>query len=158
LMAGLVTVSASAASLLLNLEGLATLAIAWIVFRENVGRRVFLGAMAILGAAALLSWGGSGIGAGFGVLAIAGACLAWGIDNNLTRKLSSADPVQITAIKGLVAGAANLVIALAFDAAIPDARSLAGAALVGFLGYGVSIVLFVFALRHLGTARTGAYF
>ena len=110
LMIGLVHTTASTGSLLLNLEGLATMAIAWLVFRENVDRRLLLGAFAILAGAVLLSWPGegSGFGVGWGALAIAGACLAWGIDNNLTRKLSAADPVQITLIKGLVAGTVNL--------------------------------------------------
>src|SRR6201999_2785860 len=78
-------------------------------------------------------------------------------DNNLTRKLSAADPLQITAIKGVIAGAVNLTIALASGAALPGAAVL-GAACVGLLGYGVSLVLFVLSLRGLGAARTGAYF
>jgi hypothetical protein len=90
--------------------------------------------------------------------AIEAACLAWGIDNNLTRKLSAADPVEIAAIKGVVAGSINLVLALWQGAATPRVPVLMGAAVVGFFGYGVSLVLFVLALRHLGTARTGAYF
>jgi drug/metabolite transporter (DMT)-like permease len=158
LMIGLSQTEASSAALLLNLEGLATMAIAWLAFRENVDRRVLLGAASILAGALLLSWRGGPAGVGWGALAIAGACLAWGIDNNLTRKLSSADPVQIAMAKGLAAGAVNLVLALAGGAALPAAAPLLGAALVGFLGYGVSLVLFVLALRHLGTARTGAYF
>jgi drug/metabolite transporter (DMT)-like permease len=156
-MVGLSTTQASSAALLLNLEGLATMAIAWIVFRENVDRRLLLGALAILAGALLLSWQGGPTGFGFGALAIAGACLAWGIDNNLMRKLSSADPVQIALIKGLVAGCVNFLLALALGAHLPPLRALAGAAVVGFFGYGVSLVLFVLGLRHLGTARTGAY-
>ena len=158
LMAGLATTPASTASLLLNLEGLATLAIAWLVFRENVDRRLLIGAAAILGGAVLLSWRGGPAGGGQGVLAIAGACLAWGIDNNLTRKLSSADPVQIAMLKGLAAGAVNLALALTLGASLPPLPVVAGIALIGFLGYGVSLVMFVLALRHLGTARSGAYF
>ena len=107
LMFGLSTTDASSASLLLNLEGVATMAIAWIVFRENVDRRLLLGAAAILAGAVLLSWSGEGFSLGWGSILIAGACLAWGIDNNLTRKLSASDPVQIAAVKGLVAGAVN---------------------------------------------------
>lgn len=158
LMVGLLTTPASSAALLLNVEGLATMGIAWIVFRESVDRRLLVGAAAILAGAVLLSWRGSGAGVGLGALAIVGACFAWGIDNNLTRKLSSADPAQIAAIKGLVAGAVNLSLALANGASIPSVGALGGAGLVGFMGYGVSLVLFVLALRHLGTARTGAYF
>ncbi len=157
LMFGLSRTDAATASLLLNLEGLATMGIAWVAFRENVDRRLLVGAFAILAGAALLSWQGQASfqwGAGF----IAGACLCWGIDNNLTRKLSSADPVQIAMIKGLVAGAINLFIAIAHGAALPSAGVILAAGIVGFLGYGVSLALFVLALRHLGAARTGAYF
>jgi len=93
-----------------------------------------------------------------GPAAIVAACLAWAIDNNLTRKVSLSDPVQIAMIKGLVAGPVNLAIGLLAGAALPGASTIAAAALTGFLGYGVSLVLFVLALRHLGTARTGAYF
>ena len=158
LMAGLATTPAFIASLLLNLEGLATLGIAWLVFRENVDRRLLVGAAAILVGAVLLSWRGGPAGGGLGMLAIAGACLAWGIDNNLTRKLSSADPVQIAMLKGLAAGTVNLALAIMLGASMPTIPVVAGAALIGFLGYGVSLVMFVLALRHLGTARSGAYF
>lgn len=158
LMVGLAATPAATASLLLNLEGLATMAIAWLTFHESVDRRLLLGAAAILAGAVLLSWQGGPSGFGWGTVAIAGACLAWGIDNNLTRRLSAADPVQIALIKGLGAGAANLALALAAGAHLPSVLAIGGAAVIGFLGYGLSLVLFVFALRHLGAARTGAYF
>ena len=158
LMLGLMTMPASSTSLLLNLEGLATMLIAWVVFRENVDRRLLIGAAAILAGAVLLSWQSGPGGFSLGAIAVAGACLAWGIDNNLTRKLSAADPVQIAAIKGLVAGAVNLVLALTAGMELPSIGAVAGAAVVGFLGYGISLVLFVLGLRHLGAARTGAYF
>jgi drug/metabolite transporter (DMT)-like permease len=158
LMLGLARTEAASGSLLLNLEGLATMGIAWLVFHENVDRRLLLGAGAILAGAAVLSWGGHGLALDGGVALIAGACLAWGIDNNLTRKLSSADPVLIAMVKGLAAGSVNTVLAVLGGAAMPPIGSVAAAAFVGFLGVGVSLVLFVLALRHLGTARTGAYF
>src|SRR5438477_1366879 len=158
LMFGLATTAASTASLLLNLESLATMALAWVIFGENVDRRLLAGAAAILAGAVLLSWQGGSGGLGWGAIAIAGACLAWGIDNNLTRRLSAADPVQIAVIKGLAAGAVNLVLALIAGAQLPSASAIGGAALIGFIGYGVSLVLFVLVLRHLGAARTGAYF
>lgn len=158
LMFGLSQTSASSGSLLLNLEGLATMAIAWIVFRENVDRQLILGATAILAGAVLLSWTGTGLSLDAGSLFIAAACLSWGIDNNLTRKLSSADPVQIGMIKGLVAGSTNLVLALSLGASLPGVGPTGAGAVVGFLGVGVSLVMFMLGLRHLGTARTGAYF
>jgi len=158
LMVGLATTPASTASLLLNVEGLATMAIAWIVFHESVDRRLLIGAAAILAGAVVLSWQGETGRLGFGALAILGACLAWGIDNNLTRKLSAADPIEIAMLKGLVAGGANLILALAYADALPAFGPVALAGVVGFLGYGVSLALFVVSLRHLGAARTGAYF
>jgi drug/metabolite transporter (DMT)-like permease len=161
LMWGLTLTPASTSALLLNTEGLATMAIAWVVFRENVDRRIFFGAMAILAGALLLSWP-EAVGAGprlhWGSVLIVLACVSWGIDNNLTRKLSAADPLQIAMIKGLAAGAVNLALALAGGAPSPGFITVAAAAAVGFFGYGVSLVLFVLGLRHLGTARTGAYF
>lgn len=158
LMLGLNQTSASSGSLLLNLESLASMGIAWLVFRENVDRRLLLGAFAILAGAVVLSWSGQAVrfDAGAGLIAV--ACVAWGIDNNLTRKLSSADPVIMTMIKGLVAGSVNVGLALLVGSALPSSAVVGVTALVGFLGVGVSLVLFVLALRHLGTARTGAYF
>ena len=120
-MLGLARTDAAAASLLLNLEGVATMGIAWIVFRENVDRRLLLGAFAILAGAALLSWQGAAV-IPLGAVLIAAACLCWGIDNNLTRKLSSADPVQIAMLKGLVAGAVNLSLAW-YGATVPPPPS-----------------------------------
>ncbi|MBS0385269.1 MAG: DMT family transporter, partial [Proteobacteria bacterium] len=146
LMIGLSQTPASSAALLLNVEGLATMAIAWIVFKESVDRRLLAGALAILAGAALLSWRGGPQGVGLGAFAIVGACLAWAIDNNLTRKLSASDPVQIATLKGLAAGLVNFALALLFGARLPPPLSVAGAAMIGFLGYGVSLVLFVQAL------------
>ncbi len=158
LMLGLARTSAASGSLLLNLEGLATMAIAWVVFRENVDRKLLLGAASILAGAFVLSWQGQGLRIDGGGLLIAAACLAWGVDNNLTRKLSSADPVVITMIKGLVAGSVNLTLALLLGARLPSFGAVSGAIIVGFLGVGVSTALYILALRHLGGARTAAYF
>jgi len=159
LMVGLAITAASSASLLLNLEGVFTAVLAWFVFKENFDRRIALGMAAITLGGLVLSWGGRlEVGVPWGVLAIAGACLAWGIDNNLTRRVSAGDPVQIALIKGLVAGAVNFTIALAMGAHVPAFSTVTMAALLGFFGYGVSLTLFVLALRHIGTARTGAYF
>jgi drug/metabolite transporter (DMT)-like permease len=137
------------------------MAIAWLVFRENVDRRIFSGAMAILAGAVLLSWPaavGTGPTLNWGSVLIVLACVSWGVDNNITRKLSAADQLQIAMIKGLAAGAVNLSPALARGASFPPLSTVATAAAVGFFGYGVSLVLFVLGLRHLGAARTGAYF
>ena len=159
LLLGLMTTSASAASLLLNLEAVATAAIAWIVFRENVDKRVGAGFAFILLGGVLLSLPQDGrFALSDGALLIAAACLCWGIDNNLTRKISGSDPSQIAMWKGLAAGAVNTGLALATGAKLPAMSIILAVAAIGFLSYGVSLVLFVRALRHLGTARTGAYF
>lgn len=159
LMVGLTGMPASGASLLLNAEGVFTALLAWFAFKENFDRRIALGMLAILAGAAILSWPGEVSFAGLvPALCILGACLAWGIDNNLTRKVSLTDASWIAATKGLVAGPVNLALAAALGSQLPAALPVAGAMVLGLLAYGVSLTLFVVALRHLGTARTGAYF
>jgi drug/metabolite transporter (DMT)-like permease len=107
----------------------------------------------------LLGWEAwRGFGPPWGALAVAAACLCWAFDNNLSRKLSGGDALQLAALKGWAAGLINLALALGLGLGVPDAARPLGAAAVGFVGYGLSLVLFVLALRHLGTARTGAYF
>ena len=159
LMTGLTVTPGSTASLLLNLEGVLTAILAWVVFKENFDRRIALGMAAITAGGVLLSWEGRPeAGLPWGAFAVTGACLAWAIDNNLTRKVSAGDPVQIAAIKGLVAGTVNLSIALARGSEMPGAWTVLACGVVGLVGYGISLTLFVLALRSLGTARTGAYF
>ncbi len=159
LMIGLTRTPASAASLLLNLEGVFTALLAWFVFRENFDRRIALGMLAIVAGGMALSWEGRVSWGGVaGPLAVAGACLCWGIDNNLTQKISAGDPVQIAMVKGIVAGSVNTIIAFLLGAGSPAAPRVLAALVLGFLSYGVSLVFFVLALRQLGTARTGAYF
>lgn len=159
LMIGLTSTPASSASLLLNLEGVLTALLAWFVFKENFDRRIFAGMVLIVLAGVLLSWEQIPVlGVPWGALSIVGACLCWAIDNNLTRKVSGSDALQIAGVKGLVAGTVNLGIALSLGLSLPDIRTALAAGVVGFCGYGLSLVMFVLALRHLGTARTGAYF
>lgn len=159
LMYGLTRIDGASASLLLNFEAVFTAAIAWMVFRENVDRRVFLGMVAIVAGGVVLSWSEMPRAGGVaGPLLVAAACLAWAIDNNLTRRVSGGDAVAIAGLKGFVAGAVNLALGLAQGANLPGAGLTAAAAAVGLFGYGISLVLFIVALRHLGTARTGAYF
>ncbi len=157
LMTGLRQIPAASASLLLNLEAVFTALVAWLVFRENVDRRILLGMLAIVLGGVLLAWPAR-LAVGGGAAWIAGACACWAIDNNLTRKVSVGDPMQIAALKGLIAGAVNLGVAAYLGLAWPGAGRIAAATVLGFAGYGVSLTLFVLALRHLGTARTGAYF
>lgn len=158
LMVGLARTDSGTASLALNLEGVFTTLLAWFVFGEGFDRRVALGMMCIVGGGSLLSWSGSAT-ASWGLLYVALACIAWAMDNNLTRQLSGGNPTQIAMAKGLVAGPVNLALALLGEqASWPRWSALGGAALVGLVCYGLSLRLYVRALRGLGAARTGAYF
>lgn len=160
LMFGLIRTAGATASLMLNLESVLTAVIAWVVFRENADRRIVLGMVAIVLGGVVLSWTGAGGGSQdwTGPLAIALACLCWGIDNNLTRKVSASDALFIAGAKGLIAGLVNCSLALYLGTQIPGVSQLAPILVVGFLGYGISLVMFVLTLRGLGSARTGAYF
>jgi drug/metabolite transporter (DMT)-like permease len=160
LLFGLTHVSGSTASLLLNLEAVLTAVIAWVVFKENADRRVVLGMIAIVAGGVVLSWpaGDAAASDWTGPLAVGAACLCWAIDNNLTRKVSASDALFIAGSKGLIAGSMNTCLALYFGATLPGALTLLSTAAVGLSGYGISLVLFVLALRGLGAARTGAYF
>lgn len=159
LLIGLAGMPASGAALLLNAESVFTALLAWFAFKENFDRRIALGMAAIVAGAAVLNWPGEARFAGlWPTLAVLGACLAWGIDNNLTRNISLADATWIASVKGLVSGSVNLLLAFSLGASMPALPNLAGAMAVGLLAYGASLALFVVGLRHLGTARTGAYF
>lgn len=160
LMLGLAQTGAATASLLLNLEAVLTAALAWVVFKENADHRIVLGMALIVAGGIALSWtGGQDNGSSMtGLLAIAGACLCWAIDNNLTRKVSANDALFIAACKGLVAGSVNLALGLLIGGHLPGWGQVSSTMLLGFVGYGLSLVCFVVALRGLGSARTGAYF
>lgn len=160
LMTGLNAMPATGAALLLNAEGVFTALLAWFVFGENANRRVALGMLAVVSGALVLSWpaGGMAFAGLWPAAAVLGACLGWALDNNLTRRVALADASWIAMVKGLAAGGTNLILALSLGAAWPGALPALTAAAVGFLGYGASLALFVVALRHLGSARTGAYF
>lgn len=158
LMSGLATSDAATASLLLNVEGVLTAVLAWVVFRENADKGVVAGMFAIVLGGVLLSWQPGEARMSAGALLIVAACACWAIDNNLTRKVSTNDAMLIACLKGLVAGTCNTALAFASGSHVPSLPTLGAAMAVGFVGYGLSLVLFVLALRALGTARTGAYF
>jgi drug/metabolite transporter (DMT)-like permease len=159
LMFGLSGMPASGAALLLNAEAVLTALIGWVIFKENLDRRIALGMAAIVAGALVLSWPGEARFAGaVPALAVLAACLAWAIDNNLTRQVALADASWIAAVKGLVAGSINLALALSLGDRLPAWPAALAAAAVGFIAYGVSLVLFVVGMRQLGVARTTAYF
>ncbi len=161
LMAGLALMPASGASLLLNAEAVLTAVVAWVVFGEPAGRRIVTGMALIVAGAVVLSLPGAGVapvGGGWGALLVVGACAAWAIDNNLTRKVSLTDETWLAMMKGLVAGPVNLALGLTAGAVLPLGRGVLWALLIGLFAYGVSLALFIVALRELGTSRAGAYF
>ena len=160
LMFGVTRTSGATASLMLNLEAVLTALLAWVVFKENADRRIVGGMVAIIAGGVVLAWPQQTTQTHdlLGPLAVSLACLCWGIDNNLTRKVSASDAVFVAGFKGLVAGLVNCSLALLLGARWPDFSVLAPTLVLGFVGYGISLVLFVLALRGLGSARTGAYF
>jgi drug/metabolite transporter (DMT)-like permease len=160
LMFGLLSTSGSTASLLLNLEAVLTAAIAWVIFKENANRSIVLGMLAIVAGGVALGWptGSNAQSDVMGTVLVSLACLCWAIDNNLTRKVSASDALFIAGIKGVIAGAVNTTLAIGMGAVLPSLSTMSATMAVGLLGYGISLVLYVLALRGLGTARTGAYF
>ena len=160
LMFGLMTTSGSSASLLLNLEAVLTAVIAWMVFKENADKRIVIGMVAIVAGGVVLSWPTENTRSSdwLGLVLVSVACLCWAIDNNLTRKVSASDALFIASSKGTIAGLVNTLLALILGANLPSATTTLETMTVGLLGYGFSLVMFVLALRGLGTARTGAYF
>jgi drug/metabolite transporter (DMT)-like permease len=156
---GLSLSGAAETALLLNFESVITALVAARLFREAVGGRVWAGALVMLAGGFVLAWAPNApLVFSPPTLAIVGACLCWAIDNNLTRKVAGADPVAIALIKGVAAGGFNLVLGLALGGMFPGLGAAAGALALGFVAYGGSQVLYIYALRHLGAARTAAHF
>lgn len=159
MMTGLTLTTGFAASLLLNLEGLATAVIAYLFFRENLGWRLGIAVVCMTAAGILLSWDASTSSLTVsGPLLLLAAGIAWGVDNNLTRHISGKNPVQISQIKGLVAGTASVLIALLLGFRIPTDWSLVFALILGAVSFGASLVFFIQALQGMGASRTGAFF
>lgn len=160
LLSGLQRTAAADASLLLNLEAVFTAALAWLAFGEHADRRIVLGMSLIVAGGVALGWPQAGAthAGTSGALLVSAACLCWALDNNLTRRVSGSDSLFIAATKGLVAGVTNVALALAIGGRLPSAGIALAAMTLGLAGYGVSLVLYVLALRGLGAARAGAYF
>jgi drug/metabolite transporter (DMT)-like permease len=154
LVAGLARTSAATASILLNLELAATVLLAATIFREHLGRRVVIGAALVTGAGMILVWE-PGAEVSIGALLIAAACVAWGIDNGVTAKIDQLGPEHVVLLKGAIAGAANLMLGLAFSSGATgiSVGEIVAALAVGAVGYGASIVLWVKGARDLGAAR-----
>jgi len=155
---GLERNSATTTALLLNLEVVFTVLLAGIVFKEHLGARIAVAAIVMAAGGALLGWTPGDPALAIGAAAIAGACLLWALDNNLTRLIAEADPLLIVEVKGLVAGTVNVLLALASGQSPPSLGTIAFGLALGAVSYGTSIVLFILAMRELGVARAGACF
>jgi len=159
LMFSLPNTHASTASMLLNFEGVATTLIAVLAFKEAIGKRVWFAIALITIASILLSWNFIGKwGFSIGALGVVLACILWGVDNNFTRNISSKDPFIIVTIKGIGAGTFSLLLAFITQSKFPGIKLVLGIMLLGFFSYGLSIVLFIFAMRSLGASRTSTFF
>jgi len=163
LFVGMRQVSGHAAGLLLNFEAVATVGIGVLISGERLGRRGWLGAVAILAGALLLSLPGEAPEGSAtrwsGIVLLLGACVLWGLDNNLTQRVSLRDARQIVAVKGLTGGATSLLLGVAFGGfGSWSALRLLAAAAVGVASFGISIALFVRGLRRLGVLQTGMLF
>jgi drug/metabolite transporter (DMT)-like permease len=159
LMYSLQTTPAATASLLLNFEGIATALIAVFIFKEALNRLAWGAVILIAIASILLTLNTDGArGISIGALGVLGAAALWGLDNNLTRNISNKDPLAIVATKGITAGIVSLLLAIAVESQFPEPKAALQAMLLGVFSYGLSIVLFVLALRQAGTARTSALF
>jgi len=156
---GLVTTGGGTASMLLNLESVLTALIAWFLFKENFDGRIAVGmTLIVVGAALLTTSPFTEQPLSPGPLLIALACLCWALDNNLTRKAATGDAQLLASVKGIVAGSFNAVLAVQLTDVAPQPQVILAIMVVGFLGYGVSLALFILSLRDLGAARAGAYF
>jgi drug/metabolite transporter (DMT)-like permease len=159
LLLGLRLTHAATASLLLNLEVVATGLVAFLLFRESVGRRAWIAIIAVaLGGAFLSIDLSGGLAISPGALLIVGACFAWGFDNNLTGKISLKDPRRIVLVKGVAAGSFSFLLALVLGCPLPSFGRMLYALALGAVSYGASISLFVLSLRRVGAARTGVLF
>jgi drug/metabolite transporter (DMT)-like permease len=159
LMFGLSQISGFTTSLLLNLEGIFTAVIAVIFFKEKAGNRLWLALMCMTAAGIFLTWDSSQGKFNFlGPALVTLSMICWGIDNNLTRNISTRNPIQITCIKGFVSGVVSISLTYTLGMAITWDLSIIYALLLGSFSYGISLVFFIKALEGLGSFRTGMFF
>jgi drug/metabolite transporter (DMT)-like permease len=153
LTAGLVETPAATASLLLNIELVATVVLAATLFREHLGRNMIAAAALVTAAGVLLVWD-PGTAAGPSALLIVAACVCWGLDNSVTSRIDQIRPQHVTFLKGIVAGSVNLALGLLIVGADGvSGWSVVAALAVGTFGYGMSITLWVRGAQQLGAAR-----
>jgi drug/metabolite transporter (DMT)-like permease len=146
-------------SLLLNLETVTTTIFAWLFFREYVGQRVWLSKLLILVGAVLMTVvPGNTFAFSLPGLLIVGACIFWGLDNNLTRDIDDISPMTLACVKGLSAGTFLIVVAFALGIGVVTPIQVVSSLTIGAFSFGLSLVLFILALREIGASRTSTYF
>lgn len=159
LLYGLKSTSAATASLLNNFEIVATCVIAFAVFKEKISFRLLLGIIFIVISCAMLSFDNiKQFQFSYGSIFILLAAVAWGLENNCTRKISSKDPAEIVLLKGIFSGCGSIIIGLIIGERVTVLWSVFAVLGVGVLSYGMSIMLYVYSQRLLGAARTSAYY
>ncbi len=159
LLLGLTTATAENVSLLNNFEIVATALIALLFFGEKISKRLGWAILLITAASAILSFENiAALDFSFGSLFVILAAVCWGLENNCTRRLSEKDPMEIVIVKGLCSGLGSLIIGLALGERCSYLPAIFGALLLGFVAYGLSIFVYVYAQRHIGAAKTSAYY
>lgn len=159
LMTGLNQTTAESASLLNNFEIVATCLLASLFFRESIGRRMMVAILLIICASIMLSVENVGnLSLSPGSLLVLAACLCWGLENNCTRMLSLKNPLQIVVVKGFGAGMTAVLLFFLFGGVFRFNIMMAYSLLLGFVSYGMSIFFYILSQRHLGAARTSAYY
>lgn len=153
------TGTASEVSLLLNFESVATTLIAWMIFHEYIGNRVWIGKILIIGASIIVVLtDNNGVHLSISGLSVLAACILWGIDNNLTRELEMLPASLLAIMKGWIAGTFNVLLFFFLFRSPVTAFQVSGTLIIGALSYGASLVLFIHALRQIGSARTSTWF
>ncbi len=157
---GLQRTSGTSASLMLTLEALFTALLAWRLYRETMDGRVWTAMLLLLagGTVLILDQGRSGTAQLWGLIAVALATAAWGIDNTLSRALAERDPGQVVLVKALLGSAATVALALVWREPLPSAATAIALFAVGATGYGLSLRFYLLAQRAFGAARTGSVF
>lgn len=159
LMLGLGSTNSANASLLNNFEIVATSCIAFLIFKEMLSKRLTFAIVLVTIASITLSFEGKGsFQFNTGSLLVLAASCCWGLENNCTRMLSSKSSVQITTIKGLFSGLGSLIVALIVGENLPEIIWMMAVLLLGFVAYGLSINFYIKAQKHLGAAKTSAYY
>lgn len=159
LMMGITYTSSASASLLNNFEIVATSLIALFVFKEVISKRLWLAIALVTAASVILGFeGNQRLSFNMGSLFVLGACVCWGLENNCTKMISSKSSIEIVIIKGCFSGLGSLIVALFVGEQLPDFVWIICVLLLGFVAYGLSINFYIMAQKHLGAAKTSAFY